>query len=199
MRLGVRGSLVRIQSSRPISGFAISEQTDFGRTDRSRGRSANSWSAQPASPAFHRETPPTSLGFWAHRRGLPPRRETPRTGLRCLVYSLEGPSSGDASAPVQQLSIQPDARFPALKTPQFADPAPGWPTRSAFGLRNPSVRFEGQSPQSNKSGLRGSNPSNWLGKPGHYHYAKPAAGAGLKSRATSTDCWGRTKVLHYEY
>ena len=24
------------------------------------------------------------------------------------------------------------------------------------------------------SGLRGSNPSNWLGKPGHYHYAKPA-------------------------
>ena len=25
-----------------------------------------------------------------------------------------------------------------------------------------------------KSGLRGSNPSNWLGKPGHYHYAKPA-------------------------
>src|SRR3954451_17979387 len=25
------------------------------------------------------------------------------------------------------------------------------------------------------SGLRGSNPSNWLGKPGHYHYAKPAS------------------------
>jgi hypothetical protein len=25
-----------------------------------------------------------------------------------------------------------------------------------------------------ESGLRGSNPSNWLGKPGHYHYAKPA-------------------------
>ena len=24
------------------------------------------------------------------------------------------------------------------------------------------------------SGLRGSNPSNWLGKPEHYHYAKPA-------------------------
>src|SRR5204862_1849561 len=24
------------------------------------------------------------------------------------------------------------------------------------------------------SGLRGSNPSDWLGKPGHYHYAKPA-------------------------
>src|SRR4051794_23239311 len=27
------------------------------------------------------------------------------------------------------------------------------------------------------SGLRGSNPSNWLGKPGHYHYAKPAPSA----------------------
>ena len=27
------------------------------------------------------------------------------------------------------------------------------------------------------SGLRGSNPSNWLGKPGHYHYAKPAYGS----------------------
>ena len=24
------------------------------------------------------------------------------------------------------------------------------------------------------SGLRGSNPSSWLGKPEHYHYAKPA-------------------------
>lgn len=24
------------------------------------------------------------------------------------------------------------------------------------------------------SGLRESNPSDWLGKPGHYHYAKPA-------------------------
>ena len=28
--------------------------------------------------------------------------------------------------------------------------------------------------QNRWSGLRGSNPSNWLGKPGHYHYAKPA-------------------------
>ena len=26
------------------------------------------------------------------------------------------------------------------------------------------------------SGLRGSNPSSWLGKPEHYHYAKPASG-----------------------
>src|SRR6516162_9469623 len=25
------------------------------------------------------------------------------------------------------------------------------------------------------SGLRGSNPSSWLGKPEHYHYAKPAS------------------------
>src|SRR5262245_40295063 len=32
-----------------------------------------------------------------------------------------------------------------------------------------------QSPDKVWSGLRGSNPSNWLGKPGHYHYAKPAA------------------------
>src|SRR5690349_22199711 len=29
-------------------------------------------------------------------------------------------------------------------------------------------------PQKTWSGLRGSNPSDWLGKPGHYHYAKPA-------------------------
>src|SRR4051812_36294095 len=29
-------------------------------------------------------------------------------------------------------------------------------------------------PMKKDSGLRGSNPSNWLGKPGHYHYAKPA-------------------------
>jgi hypothetical protein len=26
------------------------------------------------------------------------------------------------------------------------------------------------------SGLRESNPSSWLGKPEHYHYAKPADG-----------------------
>ena len=31
-------------------------------------------------------------------------------------------------------------------------------------------------PRSRKiSGLRGSNPSSWLGKPEHYHYAKPAS------------------------
>ena len=45
------------------------------------------------------------------------------------------------------------------------------------------------------SGLRGSNPSNWLGKPGHYHYAKPARrddrstaqGSRLKAQAKSLD------------
>ena len=31
-----------------------------------------------------------------------------------------------------------------------------------------------RSPDQSWSGLRESNPSDWLGKPGHYHYAKPA-------------------------
>lgn len=36
------------------------------------------------------------------------------------------------------------------------------------------------------SGLRGSNPSNWLGKPGHYHYAKPAFRSAPRVSAPST-------------
>src|ERR1043166_2959197 len=31
------------------------------------------------------------------------------------------------------------------------------------------------------SGLRESNPSSWLGKPEHYHYAKPACGGKIAS------------------
>src|ERR1044072_1618949 len=39
------------------------------------------------------------------------------------------------------------------------------------------------------SGLRESNPSDWLGKPGHYHYAKPAfevivSGSGLRAQGS---------------
>src|SRR5262245_45892541 len=34
------------------------------------------------------------------------------------------------------------------------------------------------------SGLRGSNPSSWLGKPEHYHYAKPARWVRLKADTT---------------
>ena len=34
--------------------------------------------------------------------------------------------------------------------------------------------FVTRSKEKQWSGLRESNPSDWLGKPGHYHYAKPA-------------------------
>ena len=42
----------------------------------------------------------------------------------------------------------------------------------------------GEAPGSRlNSGLRESNPSDWLGKPGHYHYAKPARCPEILSQA----------------
>ncbi len=53
------------------------------------------------------------------------------------------------------------------------------PTERSGDRRGPRERrcrgSGGEAPRPRlDSGLRGSNPSNWLGKPGHYHYAKPA-------------------------
>src|SRR6478672_8060895 len=49
--------------------------------------------------------------------------------------------------------------------------------QSGVATRGKTWRYSGHALASVSvgwSGLRGSNPSNWLGKPGHYHYAKPA-------------------------
>jgi hypothetical protein len=47
--------------------------------------------------------------------------------------------------------------------------------RSAFALkRYGEINFR-LNRERKFSGLRGSNPSSWLGKPEHYHYAKPAS------------------------
>ena len=49
------------------------------------------------------------------------------------------------------------------------------PMYMGVGHPRQEVRCGGNAdPAREWSGLRGSNPSNWLGKPGHYHYAKPA-------------------------
>jgi hypothetical protein len=61
-----------------------------------------------------------------------------------------------------------------------------WESRRSVSRRRKRVRGLGtKSPDQNWSGLRGSNPSNWLGKPEHYHYAKPAQTVRVKADTTT--------------
>jgi hypothetical protein len=74
-----------------------------------------------------------------------------------------------------------------LEVQRFPPPGAGEETRGRLGMSADGGAPEeclgvgliaGISERSGWSGLRESNPSSWLGKPEHYHYAKPARSSG---------------------
>ena len=74
-----------------------------------------------------------------------------------------------------------------------------WPSRTASAgpiWHNGMIRPKSRICSGNQwSGLRESNPSDWLGKPGHYHYAKPARGCRTPRRGPPARPSARRQIL----
>ena len=119
----------------------------------------------PVQPQFHTRRAASIGGNRRESGGAPPGFRN-ASGCRAsrTVWGVDLP--GAHGAPARERATEP-----------------GYGA-SAFALmRYGGTPFARSRERERWSGLRGSNPSNWLGKPGHYHYAKPARRTMLAHRA----------------